>query len=490
MPKPMFRLRLALLPLAALMSAPLARAQAPAAAELTVEECIRRALTKGFDLEIQRYGPQIAQDGIIVAEDVFSPTLTASTSRSLFRSDGSAGVGTKNEATDARVGISQRLASGATVSATTRLDRSDSNPALSSLNPAYNADLSVSVRQPLLAGFGTTINRAAINRANLGLERAQLDYRARALDIIQGTENAFYNLSFAREQLEVRKSSLALAQRLYDEAQTRKTTGVATELDVLQAEVGVANARRNVLLAEQAVRDRADQLLALIGQFELDSTLGPTRLGEIETAVPVYASSLEAAKQNQPDYLSARAALEQAKLDLQVAKDNTKPSLSVGGAVGLDGRNRTSGTALSDALDRESASWQLDLSLSYPWGQKGDRARYRQTLAQVTQQTLRLRQLEQAIEVDVRSAVRAVATNLESVKIASLASQLSVKQYELEKARFDAGLSTSRRVLEAQTDLETARVSELQSRVNLRTALASLHRIEGSSLQRFGLELP
>lgn len=491
MPKPMIRLRLALVPLlATLLAVPLGRAQTAPGAELTVEECIRRALTRGFDLEIQRYGPQIAQDGIVVAEDAFSPTLTATTSRTLARSDGSAGVGTKTESSSTRVGVSQRLITGATVSASTRVDRSDSNPALSSLNPAYNADLSVSVRQPLLAGFGPSINRAAINRATLGLQRAQLDYRARALDIIQSTENAFYNLSFAREQLEVRRSSLALAQRLYDEAQTRKLTGVATELDVLQAEVGVANARRNVLLAEQSVRDRADLLLALIGQFELDTPLGPTRLGELETAVPVYSSSLAAAKQNQPDYLSAQAALEQAKLDLEVAKDNTKPSLSVGGAVGVDGRNRSGGNAVSDALDRENASWQLDLSLSYPWGQKGDRARYRQSLAQITQQTLRLRQLEQAIEVDVRSAVRAVATNLESVKIASLASQLSEKQYELEKARFDAGLSTSRRVLEAQTDLETARVSELQSRVNLRTALAALHRIEGSSLQRFGIELP
>jgi outer membrane protein TolC len=76
------------------------------------------------------------------------------------------------------------------------------------------------------------------------------------------------------------------------------------------------------------------------------------------------------------------------------------------------------------------------------------------------------------------------------VKIAAQARELSTKQYELEKAKFDAGLSTSRRVLEAQNDLETARVNELQSRVSLRTSLAALHRIEGSSLQRYGVALP
>jgi outer membrane protein TolC len=106
----------------------------------------------------------------------------------------------------------------------------------------------------------------------------------------------------------------------------------------------------------------------------------------------------------------------------------------------------------------------------------------------VREQT-RLQQLDQDLVVDVRSAVRAVETNRESVAISGLATQLSERQYELERARFNAGLSTSRRVLEAQDDLELARVNELQSQVNLRIALAELQRLEGSSLTRFRIVL-
>ena len=90
----------------------------------------------------------------------------------------------------------------------------------------------------------------------------------------------------------------------------------------------------------------------------------------------------------------------------------------------------------------------------------------------------------------MRSAVRSVETNVESVRIAVLAAKLSEQQYELEKAKFDAGQSTSRRVLEAQNDLETARVSELQAKVSLQSAITALHRIEGSSLQRYAIKLP
>ena len=454
------------------------------AAELTLEQCIARALQKNFDLEISRFAPQIAEDSITVAKGGFEPQLSVTGS-----TGENASPGFESKSSDLRVGVSQRLYTGTTVSASSRVDRSSSDPA-ATLNPAYDADLTLSVRQSLLSGAGTAVNRAGINRAEIGFARAKLDYKARVLDVIQDTENAYYNLAYAREQLGVRNFSLALANKLLDEAKTRRGVGVATELDELQAEVGVANAHRNVILAEQTVKDRQDSLLALIGQFELDSTLGAVRFKDAPTATPVFASSYAMAKQNQPDYLSAQAAIEQFQIDLKLAKDAAKPDLTVGAALGLSGTNGSGSDAFGDALDRQNHSWQVDFAFNYPWGQKSDKARQRQSLAALTREQTRLRQTEQTIELQVRSAVRSVETNLESVKFASLASALSQKQYELEKEKFNAGLSTSRRVLEAQDDLESARVNELQAKATLHTAIAALHRIEGSSLQRYAVELP
>src|SRR5690606_23843082 len=128
-----------------------------------------------------------------------------------------------------------------------------------------------------------------------------------------------------------------------------------------------------------------------------------------------------AAKQNQPDYLSSQAAIDQLKLDLKLAKNATRPDLTVGGAVGVNGTNGSGRNAFGDAFDRQSHSWQVDFAFNYPWGQTGDKARYRQSLATLNREQVRLRQIEQTIEVQVRSAVRSVETNLESVKIAALA---------------------------------------------------------------------
>jgi outer membrane protein TolC len=294
----------------------------------------------------------------------------------------------------------------------------------------------------------------------------------------------------AREQLLVFRVSLDLANRLLDEAQAKKTVGTATDIDVLQAQVGVANARSNVISAEKSVKDASDAILALIGRFELDAPLGDAKFEDFNGQLPVIESSYQLALHNQPDYISAKMQLDQMQLDLAVARNGLKPTVNVDGILGFNGRRGSSFDAFDSAAGRDNNSWEVDLTVSYPWGRVSDKARYRQSFGLLSQQTLAVRQLEQSILVQVRSAVRAVETNGEKVKIAALSAEFSAKQYDLENARFSAGLATSRDVLQTQADLQNARVAELQARITLQNSISALHRLEGSSLERYHLALP
>lgn len=489
MPSLSLRFRLILL-IASLSAALPAMAQESAAPVLTLEECIARALENNFTLQLQSFDRANASEALTVSKAGFDPTVTLRTSRSFNQSDTAATtlVGTRSELADTRIGVSQKVTTGATFNLSSSLNRSETNNTFSTLNPAYNADVTLSVSQPLLKNAGFAVNKAAINRAELGVTRADLDFRAQLLQVVRNTETAYYNLVFAREQLKVRLSSLTLAERLFDENTTRRNTGVATDLDVLQAEVGVANARRNVIEAEKLTRDRQDDLLNLIGQFAFDLSLGEVALPTDRPAVPELASSYQLARDNQPDYQSVQASIQQFELDLLTARSASRPSLDLGGAVGHNARDRSGSHALDRLPNGDGYAWQVDLSLSMPLGMRSDRARQRIAQNNLDREQSRLQQVEQTILVQVRAAVRAVETNLESAEISAMATKLSARQYELEKARFDAGLSTSRLVLEAQDALERARVSELQANVNLRNAVSDLHRLEGSSLTRYRIQ--
>ena len=403
--------------------------------------------------------------------------------------DGVTVVGPRSETGSVRAGVTQRITTGATVRVNTNLARSKTNSRNSLVNPAYDSDVSVSVSQPLLKGYGSEVNKASILRARLGVERAGLDFESAVLDVIRNVETAYYNLAFTREQLAVRLFSRDVAQKLLEENQAKKDTGVATDLDVLQAQVGVANADRNVLLAQQRVSDREDDLNNLLGRFESQQPLGEIELGEHSFPSVSFDRSYQLARENRPDYAASVLAIEQLEIDASTAKNNRKPQLDLGAAIGLNAKDGQFGDSATNVFNGDGYSWQVDLTLNVPWGFREEKARLAQAMSNLKREQTRLEQLEQNILVDVRSAIRAVETNGESLRISQLATQLSEQQYDLEKARFDAGLSTFRRVQEAQEDLDNARVNEIQAAVNLRIAQADLARLEGSSLGRYNIDL-
>jgi outer membrane protein len=157
--------------------------------------------------------------------------------------------------------------------------------------------------------------------------------------------------------------------------------------------------------------------------------------------------------------------------------------------LGFNGDDSTRRGSFSGITEPDGHNWQAGISITYPLGRVAEKARFRQSRYALTQAELREKQLEQDVLVAVRNAVRDVETSRESVTIATQAADLAQRQYQAETDRFRAGLSTSRRVLEAQTDLESARVANLQARLDLQTARAALRRLEGTSLQRYGITL-
>jgi len=480
-----------------------ARAQTAApepasAAPFTLEECIARAMKKNFDLQIQDYSTAIARENLEIAKGDFDPNLSASNSRSIsngtgrtvFFPDGStAQLSGDSNSTNVNVGVSQKLPqTNGTISLSSGLSRQ------STQNPPYNGSVTATVSQPLLKNFGPTVAKANIETNKLGVSIALLNYKSQVLTVVRNTENAYYSLVSARETLRIRKLSLALAQALYDENVARRTSGVMTDLDVATAELGVANANLAVIQANQGVRTAEDSLQQLINADNFDAPPGQVMFPDYTDGVPAFAPTYKLVRENFPDTLSTADQIKQLEISLAVAKQNNKASLNLDASFQYGATDSSYGSAYGDALDSfphlEHDTRRIALTYTMPWGRRADNARYRSASASLSQQKIRLDQLEQSLLVQVRTSVRAVETNLASVGIASKAAELSAKQYDLQKARFDAGLSTSRLVLQAQDDLETARLNELTAKVALRTSVAELHRLDGTSLQRFRIQFP
>src|SRR5262245_44143260 len=245
---------------------------------LTLGDCIRRALANNFEVELQQHDLAIAQDDLPIAHSLFYPVITADGARSGDRTSKEAVLpDLRSTGINGRLGFTQRLWTGTTVTLGSSLDRYASNQPFTSIsggtlttNPnslSYTSGLTLGFVQPLFKGFGG-VNTIPIRQAEITTQIAEQTYEDRALDVIQRTEAAYYVLTGARDQLSVFKTSLTLAERLLKEAQARHTAGMATKIDLLEGRVGVANARLNELQAGNVVSSREHTLLAVVGRFE------------------------------------------------------------------------------------------------------------------------------------------------------------------------------------------------------------------------------
>lgn len=489
-PSAVARLVLLLLALSGLAAASRAEDTPPAPEPVTVialDEAVRAAVARNIALAGERINRATAREAVAIARAAYDPTLDLAGRRT---GSSSYNRTITDDATSVVAGVTQRIDTGATVSLNSNLSRSSSNDPLpgAAYNPQYDSDASVTVSQPLLNGAGFAANRAARRRARIGVERSDVSYLARVLDTVRDTEIAFFDIAFAQRQLEVQRSGLEAAQRFLQENEARREAGLATELDVMQARVGVANRRTAIIAAEQRARDAADVLLALLGHTKFAGRVELAGLAFEPAPTTTVERSFGSALDNDADLQAERALLRQLELDVTLANNQRLPRLDLGGTLGYSGTDSTLGGSTDSLWGRDDYVWEVDLTVSVPWALREGRARARTARLTADQQRVRLEQLEQDLLVRVRAAVRAVQADSDAVDSAAESALFSGREYELEKARFESGLSTSRLVVDAQQRRDEAQVLEMQARVTLSQDIARLRRIEGVSLQRYSLD--
>jgi len=463
---------------------------------LSLASCVAQALAKNFSVRIQQFTIPQAEDSVVIAEAAFDPTFgyvgqktvtqDALAPGALNLLNGIPAVHSSDQSSV--LTVTQPVITGGTITGSYTQGRLFTNPSINFPNPGYAGDAAITVVQPLLQGAGTDVNRAAIQSARLGVRIAHLNFKSTVLTTVYNVEIAYFSLLYAREQYKVQQDTLKLAQELFNENTVKRQTGVLTDLDVMQARVGVATAQNQLILDEQAVHNAEDALLQDLGEREFKHPVGLVTFpfaGEPEVS---FDRSYKLARDQGPSLAVVEATIEQYKLAALKAKRNYLPELNVNGSAGYTSSAHSDYQANFGTWN--GYSWTAGVTVSIPWALRANRALYRQALTTLRSEQTTFDQTDQTLVVQVRAAIRGVQTNIASVRTSTQETQFAEKEYELQKAEFDAGLATSYDVLQAQNNLETARVSELQAKVSLLSAIADLRFLEGSSLGLYHISLP
>lgn len=268
--------------------------------------------------------------------------------------------------------------------------------------------------------------------------------------LVSAVASAYLNLAADREGLALAQSTLETQQAALELMRRQQAAGLATELDLRQAQVPVETARGEVARYRQRVAQDENALTLLAGE-PVPAEWLPASLDGVSRPRALAVGLPSAVLLRRPDVLQAEAMLRAANADIGAARAALFPRLSLTSTLGTASRE------LDGLFQGGSRTWSFVPQFVLPIF---DARVWSALSATKVQQQLVLTQYERAIQNAFREtadalAVRGTIDEQLAAQEALVASLTEIQR--LATLRFEKGVDSYFAVLDAQRSLFAAR---------------------------------
>lgn len=344
-----------------------------------------------------------------------------------------------------------------------QLGRDSSQRALGADFRQYSRTLDLTLSQPLYTWGKLS---AAIRAAEVGLKTADEELRRAQQGARRDVATAFYDLLLAKELRTLALQNREQKKKHADEAHRRFSAGVATDYDVLAADVSLANTEPGVIRSENRIRlarERLRILLMLPDEIDVTGTLEA-----LPTPPPPLETARAAAREKRPEIRDLKLKTGIYQELVTIANAENKPRLDLKGGAGWHHLD-AAGT------QEDGAAWNIGVYLSFPFfdGFKTD-GKTEQAKSDLASQRIKEGKVLDSIDLDVQEALHSlqesasvVAALAETVTQAKKLLAMAEKGYEYGvKTRIDVD-DAQLNLLQAATSRAEAQRSYLAARVSL-----------------------
>jgi outer membrane protein len=274
----------------------------------------------------------------------------------------------------------------------------------------------------------------------------------------------------AQATFEAAKARVALAERLFDQAEELQKTGVGLKIDTLRANVELQNEKQGLIDAQTATRTTTYVLAELL---DLPRDQEPEVADHMEFfTLPVYdrPAMLNQALANRPEMISIASQQRIAELTHKSASEQRLPQLDFSGFWYYQGEH------FSEGIPAYTYSLGLNLPLF-----TGGRIQAEAARASLEEQRIEenRRQLEASIVREVKTALDELESARNSVEVANVGMTLANDEVAQAQRRFQAGVTTNIEVITAQDAFARASDNQIEALYRFNQSRANLARAMG-----------
>ncbi|MEK8020535.1 MAG: TolC family protein [Candidatus Parabeggiatoa sp.] len=355
-------------------------------------------------------------------------------------------------------------------------------------NNGFGSDLVFSFRQPLLKGGGVDVNRASQVIAMRQEHKNLLNLKETLMTTITQVIHTYRRFLLAQRGIEINRLSLERSRHLLEVNRILIEEGRLARMEIIQAEVDLANQELSFRENENALDSTRLELLKLL-DINRHTLIEPIELIQVEPINLNIETLLQIVFENQPDYLQALLSHKNAQTKLLLAKNNKLWELDVQARYNITGRSDSWIEAQENAGRLGEGDYSVELSLRIPFGDYTLPQGVVGAKVALRQSEIALQELKENIAIAIQDAVRDIKMKWEQVKLARRARELSQQQLEIELEKFKVARSSNFQIVSFQNALIRAENNEIRTKVSYLNALTDLDMLLGTTLERWKINI-
>lgn len=469
---------------------------------LALADAVARAAVAGTDARVAAANLTAAQQAVRREKGAFDPELFGSAdwsgadtpSASLF-----AGADVlENENSLYEAGARLRLSLGTELSASVNSQRLSSNSAFSSLDPEYQSYGALTVRQPLLKGFGPSA-RSDLSFAERTAEAAGARYDSAVLTVRAQVETQYWALYGAERNHAVTSIIRDRAAAFLADAKLRAKAGLIGPSQVANAEFFLTETEQAVLDTEEQLDRLSDRLASLTGRRATGQRYRTADEPPREFALVDEDTLVAVAMARNPDLRALKREADAVRALESGARWDARPTLDLVGGLGGNGLagvpqdvffpgdptpvrttvDGSRGDAISQSLGRDFPTWNVGFVFALPLGNRAGKGEHERVKANIVRAEQQLLAAQRAFAEDVRAQHRELQRGRQRLAIAERGVTASIKQVEIGLLEYNNGRSTAFEIVRLAADLATAQQRYSDALVRTARAAAILHQLTG-----------
>jgi len=362
-----------------------------------------------------------------------------------------------------------------TLSATYQYTRYDEENVVYGI-PEDRYSFVTSFTQPIFAGFSLL---RQYNIAGLGLDAAKIEERLVRQDIILEAKNTYFELLRTQKLLNIAKETVTQINSQKEVAENYYQVGMTPLNDLLQAQVELANAKQELIVAKNNMENAESDFNTLLRR-PIDT---PVAIEDILDYSP-FEKDLDycraEAEKNRLEITIADLNVEIGEKELKLARKDYYPSINLQGEYFQTGTEPDvdGGVGISDP-----EGWRIMAVASWNFWEWG-RTSYGvdEKISRFSQAKLRKKEILDNIQIEVKKAYLRTQEAEKAIITVEKAIEQAQENFRINEERFKEQMATSTDVLDAQTLLSRTKTNYYNALYAFQLAKAGLYRAMGQEI--------